>query len=72
MYGNARVARTKMIETTYRAGLLVAYQFAVFLGILMMPVALLARRVGVTLPVGRLVRTLDAAYSEAAGDADAR
>ncbi|WP_318570077.1 hypothetical protein [Salinigranum marinum] len=61
-----------MIETTYRVGLLVAYQFAVFLGILMMPLALLARQVGVTLPVGRLVRTLDTAYTDAAGDADAR
>ncbi|WP_380676417.1 hypothetical protein [Salinigranum sp. GCM10025319] len=60
-----------MIETTYRAGLLVAYQFAVFLGILMMPVALLARRVGVTLPVGRLVQALDDAYTEVA-EVDAR
>jgi hypothetical protein len=54
-----------MIENAYRAGLLVAYQFAVFVGILLMPVALLARRMGVTLPVGRLVETLDDAYSEA-------
>ena len=55
-----------MIETTYRAGLLAAYQFAVFVGILLMPIALLARRVGVTLPVGRLVEQLDAAYTEVA------
>jgi hypothetical protein len=60
-----------MIETTYRAGLLVTYQFAVFVGILLMPVALLARRVGVTLPLGRLVRTLDDAYTEVT-EADAR
>jgi hypothetical protein len=56
-----------MIETTYRAGLLVAYQFAVFVGILLMPIALLARRAGVTLPIGRLVEQLDAAYTEVAG-----
>ena len=55
-----------MIETTYRAGLLVAYQFAVFVGIMLMPVALLARRMGVTLPVGRVVEVLDDAYSNAA------
>ena len=55
-----------MIVTAYRTGLLVAYQVAVFVGILLMPVALLARRVGVTLPVGRLVRQLDHAYTEVA------
>jgi hypothetical protein len=54
-----------MIETAHRAGLLVAYQFAVFLGILLMPAALLARRMGVTLPIGRIVRSLDDAYAEA-------
>ena len=53
-----------MIETTYRAGLLVAYQFAVFVGILLMPFALLARRAGVTLPIGRFVQQLDTAYTE--------
>ncbi|AUV81872.1 hypothetical protein C2R22_09605 [Salinigranum rubrum] len=61
-----------MIETTYRAGLLVAYQFAVFVGILLMPIALLARRAGVTLPIGRLVQTLDEAYTEAADATDVR
>jgi hypothetical protein len=61
-----------MIETAYRAGLLAAYQFAVFLGIALMPVALLARRLGVTLPFGRLVRTLDDAYSEVTVEVDAR
>ncbi len=61
-----------MIETTYRVGLLVAYQFAVFVGILLMPVALLARRAGVTLPIGNFVQTLDEAYTRAAEAADAR
>jgi hypothetical protein len=60
-----------MIETVQRAGLLVAYQLAVFVGILLMPVALLARRAGVTLPVGRLVRTLDEAYAGVTADPDA-
>jgi hypothetical protein len=61
-----------MIETTYRAGLLVAYQFAVFVGIVLMPVALLARQVGVTLPIGRFVQTLDNAYTDAADAAETR
>ena len=61
-----------MIETTYRVGLLALYQFAVFVGILLMPLALLARRVGITLPVGRVVKTLDDAYAETVGDTDAR
>ena len=61
-----------MIETTSRAGLLVAYQFAVFLGIVLMPVALLARQLGVTLPFGRLVQTLDDAYDRAAVEVDGR
>jgi hypothetical protein len=56
-----------MIETTYRAGLLAAYQLAVFVGILLMPLALLARQAGVTLPIGRLVQRLDDAYSDVAG-----
>jgi hypothetical protein len=60
-----------MIETAHRAGLLLAYQVAVFVGILLMPVALLVRRVGVTLPIGRLVEQLDDAYTEATGT-DAR
>ena len=72
MYPNDPGRSTQMIETTYRAGLLVAYQFAVFVGILLMPIALLARRAGVTLPIGRLVQTLDEAYTEAADATDVR
>jgi hypothetical protein len=60
-----------MIDTTYRVGLLVAYQFAVFVGILLMPLVLLARQAGITLPVGRLVRTLHDAYTDAVGRTDA-
>jgi hypothetical protein len=61
-----------MIDTTYRAGLLVAYQFAVFVGILLMPLALLASRAGITLPVGQLVQTLHDAYTDTVGRTDAR
>lgn len=51
-----------MIEMAQKAGLLVLYQFTVALGILLMPVALLARRAGVRLPVGRLVAAVGTAY----------
>lgn len=61
-----------MIETTYRVGLLALYQFAVFVGILLMPLALLARRAGITLPIGQVVETLDNAYTETVGETDAR
>jgi hypothetical protein len=39
-----------------------------------MPLALLARRAGITLPVGQLVQTLHDAYTDAVSrtDADAR
>lgn len=45
-----------------RAGLLVLYQAAVTVGILLMPVALLVRRAGISLPVRRVVERLGAAY----------
>ena len=53
---------TQMIETAQKAGLLALYQFTVALGILMMPIALLARRAGVRLPVGRIVAAVGTAY----------
>jgi hypothetical protein len=55
-----------MFETTYRLGLFTLYQFALVFGILLMPIALLARRAGVTLPVGELVDAVGNAYEQAA------
>lgn len=49
-----------------RAGLLALYQLTVTVGILLMPVALLARRAGINLPVRRLVEQLGAAYDRTA------
>jgi len=54
-----------MTHLTYRAALFALYQFAVALGIALLPVALLARHVGVHLPLGRLVERLGNAYDEA-------
>jgi len=45
--------------------LLALYQTTLLLGILLLPVALLARRVGVPFPFHRLVRRLGAAYDRA-------
>lgn len=44
-----------MLATARRLVALTAYQFTVTLGLLLLPVAVLARQLGVTLPVGRLV-----------------
>ncbi|SEO83418.1 hypothetical protein SAMN04487948_105386 [Halogranum amylolyticum] len=51
-----------MIETASRLTLFALYQFTVALGILLFPVAVLARRVGVELPLGRVVARLGTAY----------
>jgi len=48
-----------------RATLFVLYQLSLLAGILLLPVALALRRVGVTLPVHRLVDWLGAAYDGA-------
>ncbi|MFB6107377.1 MAG: hypothetical protein ABEJ82_00875 [Haloplanus sp.] len=53
-----------MIESLQRLGLFTLYQTTVLLGIVLMPLALLARRLGVHLPVGELVETLGRAYDE--------
>ncbi|WP_435066859.1 hypothetical protein [Haloplanus sp. C73] len=51
-----------MLEPLYRAGALAAYQIALVLGILLMPLALFARQLGVTLPVGNLVAATGDVY----------
>ncbi|MFB6207543.1 MAG: hypothetical protein ABEJ05_13565 [Haloglomus sp.] len=55
-----------MIDTVHRATLLVLYQFSILLGILLLPVALVARRVGLRMPMDRIIERLDAAYENAA------
>lgn len=54
-----------MIEPLERATLFALYQTSIVLGIVLMPIALLARRGGVTLPIGRLVARLGRAYENA-------
>jgi len=56
---------TQMIHSLHRHSLFALYQLTVALGILMMPIALVARRAGVRLPFGRIVDALGEAYEQA-------
>lgn len=55
-----------MAALVYRAALFALYQLSLLVGVLLLPVALAARRLGVTLPLGRLVERLGDAYAETA------
>jgi len=57
---------TQMIESPSRAVAFVCYQLTLVLGIALMPVALLTRRFGVTLPLGEVVAAAGRAYENAA------
>lgn len=54
-----------MTNPAYRGLLLALYQMSILTGILLFPVALLARQAGVRLPVDRLIQHLGAAYEDA-------
>ena len=49
-----------------RTSLFALYQMSIVLGIALLPVAILARQVGVRLPLGELVDRLGAAYEATA------
>ncbi|MEF8775411.1 MAG: hypothetical protein V5A43_02775 [Haloarculaceae archaeon] len=49
----------------YRTTLLALYQFSLMLGIILMPIALVTRKVGFTLPFHRVVSRLGDAYERA-------
>jgi len=55
-----------MIESVTRLTVFALYQFTVMLGILLLPVALAARRLGINLPIGDLIERLDSAYDRTA------
>lgn len=61
-YEKANHGYSQMIPRLERATLYVLYQLSILLGILLLPVALLLQRGGVTLPVHRVVERLDEAY----------
>ena len=54
-----------MVTRLYRASVFALYQFSIVLGITLLPVALVANRAGLPLPVGRLVERLGEAYERA-------
>lgn len=54
-----------MIERLTRPILYGAYQLSLLVGIVLLPVALLVGRLGITLPIHRLVESLSRAYERA-------
>lgn len=54
-----------MIDPIERAALLALYQVSIAFGILLLPVALLARRGGITIPIHRPIDRLRRAYEDA-------
>jgi hypothetical protein len=49
----------------YRASLLALYQLSIFVGILLLPLALGARRLGIPLPIHRVIDRLGTAVDSA-------
>jgi hypothetical protein len=54
-----------MIDLINRAAWLAAYQFSLLVALVMLPVAVLVRQGGLTLPLGRLVERTGRAYAAA-------
>ena len=55
-----------MTASLYRASMFALYQLSVLFGIALLPVALVASRAGIPLPIGRVVERLDTAHRRAA------
>ena len=51
-----------MIDRLTKVTLLTVYQMSLMLGIAMVPVAIVARKVGITLPIHRLIKRTESAY----------
>ncbi|WP_201293994.1 hypothetical protein [Natronorubrum halalkaliphilum] len=51
-----------MISRVYRATLFALYQLCIMVGILAMPLAMVTRQIGFTLPVHRLLANVESAY----------
>jgi hypothetical protein len=60
------LGRITMVTRLYRAFVFALYQFSIVVGITFLPLALVAKRAGVPLPLGRLVERLGDAYERAA------
>jgi hypothetical protein len=55
-----------MASRLYATALFALYQLSVLFGIVMLPLAIVARRAGVALPVHRIVTKLGNSYEQAA------
>ncbi len=55
-----------MIDRAIKLATLTAYQTSLVVGIGLLPVALLARKFGITLPIHRLIERTEAAYESRA------
>ncbi|SDK24708.1 hypothetical protein [Natronorubrum texcoconense] len=51
-----------MISRVFRATLFALYQLCIVIGIAAMPLAMAARQAGVTIPVHRMLETVEAVY----------
>lgn len=54
-----------MKSRVYHATMFALYQLTIALGIVAMPVAIMARQAGLSLPIHRLLETVEAAYQDA-------
>ncbi|WP_226041410.1 hypothetical protein [Natrinema sp. DC36] len=54
-----------MISRAYHATLFVLYQLCIVIGIAAMPLAIAARQAGFSLPIHRILATVEAAYENA-------
>jgi hypothetical protein len=54
-----------MFDRTTQFGLFALYQSSLAIGLLLLPIAVLVRQAGFTLPVGRLVERTERAYRSA-------
>ena len=54
-----------MESRLYQLGVFALYQLTLLLGIFMLPLALVARKLGIPIPVHRVVMRLDEAYERA-------
>jgi hypothetical protein len=52
------------MERIYRATVLALYQLTVFVGILLLPIAVVTRKAGIPIPLHRAIERLDEAYEE--------
>ncbi len=54
-----------MIAAVQRASIFALYQMSIAIGILLLPIALIARLLGITLPIHHVVDRLGEAYTDA-------